>query len=106
MICGFLISQLIEAERSLRDSKAKLAQLRGVPLKTLRNVNGDEPFRKDYVSPSHSKTLKPRDSSDHPRSSSSISKAKTFVVKQKSDSSNISKASGDRDRGTKRKFGN
>ncbi|KAL1203407.1 WD repeat-containing protein VIP3 [Cardamine amara subsp. amara] len=93
-------TKLIEAERSLRDSKAKLAQLRGVPLKTLRNVNGDE---KDYVSPSPSKTLKPCDTSDHPRGSSSISKTKTFVVKQKSESSNI-KASGDRNRGTKRKF--
>lgn len=122
-------SQLVEAERSFRDSKTKLAHLRGhdddgvsipsisaekdKPFKTLRNVNDDEPtrnLRKDYPSPSPSKTLRPCDSSD-PRSGTSISKskAKTVVVKQKSETSRDSpnvKASGDRDRGTKRKFGN
>nr|AFJ66201.1 hypothetical protein 7G9.6 [Boechera stricta] len=102
-------TKLIEAERSLQNSKAKLAQLRGVSvpsisakkdnksLKTLRNVS------EDYASPSPSKALRPCDSSDHPRSSSSsISKVKTVVVKQKSepsrDSPNV------QDRGTKRKF--
>ncbi|CAH2070403.1 unnamed protein product [Thlaspi arvense] len=131
-------TKLVESEKSLRDSKAKLAHLRGhddgvsvpsisnskkdsEPLKTLRNVNDDEssrnltPSKKDYPSPSRSKTLKPCDSSD-PRSSSSSSisksKAKTVVVKQKSepssrDSPNV-KASRDspnvKDRGTKRKF--
>ncbi|XP_010442579.1 PREDICTED: protein tipD-like [Camelina sativa] len=97
-------TKLIEAERSLQNSKAKLAQLRGVssvpskPLKTLRNVS------EDYASPSPSKTLRPCDSSDHPRTSSasSVSKAKTVVVKPKSepsrDSPNV------KDRGTKRKF--
>nr|AFJ66234.1 hypothetical protein 34G24.33 [Capsella rubella] len=98
-------------EKSLQNSKAKLDQLRGVssvpsnsakkdnkPLKTLRNVS------EDYASPSPSKTLRSCDSSDHPRSSSSsVSKAKTVLVKQKTepsrDSPNV------KDRGTKRKFG-
>lgn len=98
----------------MQNSKAKLAQLRGVsvpsisakkdnkPLKTLRNVNVSE----DYASPSPSKTLKPCDSSDHPRSScgSSVSKAKTVVVKQKSETSRDSPNV--KDRGMKRKFGN
>lgn len=106
------VSQLIEAERSLQNSKAKLAQLRGVSissssakkddnksLKTLRNVS------EDYASPSPSKTLRPCDSSDHPRSSSSsVSKAKTVVVKQKAETSRDSPSV--KDRGTKRKFGN
>ncbi|CAH8279214.1 unnamed protein product [Arabidopsis lyrata] len=105
-------NKLVEAERSLQNSKAKLAQLRGVsvpsisakkdnkPLKTLRNVNVSE----DYASPSPSKTLKPCDSSDHPRSScgSSVSKAKTVVVKQKSETSRDSPNV--KDRGMKRKF--
>ncbi|EOA13242.1 hypothetical protein CARUB_v10026271mg [Capsella rubella] len=103
-------TKLIEAEKSLQNSKAKLDQLRGVssvpsnsakkdnkPLKTLRNVS------EDYASPSPSKTLRSCDSSDHPRSSSSsVSKAKTVLVKQKTepsrDSPNV------KDRGTKRKF--
>nr|AFJ66161.1 hypothetical protein 11M19.2 [Arabidopsis halleri] len=105
-------NKLVEAERSLQNSKAKLAQLRGVsvpcisakkdnkPLKTLRNVNVSE----DYASPSPSKTLRPCDSSDHPRSScgSSVSKAKTVVVKQKSETSRDSPNV--KDRGMKRKF--
>ncbi|KAH0932401.1 hypothetical protein HID58_009518 [Brassica napus] len=93
-------AKLIEAERSLRDSKAKLANLRGHddgvsvpsvssakkenPLKTLRNVNDDEstrnvtPSRKEY----HNSSL--------PTSNSSISKSKTntpVVVKQKPETS-------------------
>lgn len=113
----------------MRVSKSKLAHLRDhddndrvsiqsisakndKPLKTLRNVNDDEPtrnLRNDYASPSPSKTLKPCDSSDPRSSSSSISKSKSkskaVAVKQKSETSRNVKDSGDRDRGTKRKFG-
>ena len=120
------LSQLIEAQRSLRDSKAKLSNLRGHD-ESARNVT---PSRKDsYPSPSPSKILKPsvptssisksktntvvvkqKPETSSSRDGFSNSKTKTVVVKQKPetsssrDSPNL-KASRDRDKGTKRKFG-
>uniref|UniRef100_A0A1J3ISN3 Uncharacterized protein n=1 Tax=Noccaea caerulescens TaxID=107243 RepID=A0A1J3ISN3_NOCCA len=95
-------TKLIEAERSLRDSKAKLCHLRGhddgvsfqsntsvkrdKPLKTLRNVNDDDDEATTRnLTPS--KILKPCDSSDPRSSSISKSNVKTVVVKHKSETS-------------------
>ncbi|KAH0889206.1 hypothetical protein HID58_051635 [Brassica napus] len=73
-------TKLIEAQRSLRDSKAKLSNLRGHD-ESARNVT---PSRKDsYPSPSPSKILKP----SVPTSSISKSKTNTVVVKQKPETS-------------------
>ena len=111
----------------MRDSKAKLSNLRGHD-ESARNVT---PSRKDssYPSPSPSKILKPsvppssisksktntvvvkqKPETSSSRDGFSNSKTKTVVVKQKPetsssrDSPNL-KASRDRDKGTKRKFG-
>ncbi|CAN8253430.1 unnamed protein product [Cochlearia groenlandica] len=115
-------SKLSEAERSLRDSKAKLSHLRGhvdevstqsistkidtTPLKKtlIRNVNDETtrditPCKKVYASPSPSKILKPCYSSDHRTSSSSGS-----ISKSKAKAKIGLKASVDRVKGTKRKL--
>ncbi|XP_013630418.1 uncharacterized protein LOC106387530 [Brassica napus] len=118
-------TKLIEAQRSLRDSKAKLSNLRGHD-ESARNVT---PSRKDsYPSPSPSKILKPsvptssisksktntvvvkqKPETSSSRDGFSNSKTKTVVVKQKPETSSSRdcpnlKASRDRDKGTKRKF--
>ncbi|CAA7052745.1 unnamed protein product [Microthlaspi erraticum] len=91
-------TKLIEAERSLRDSKAKLSHLRGhddevsfqsnsssgkkdKPLKTLRNVSHEDDETRRKLTPSNSSD--PRSSSN----SNSKSKVKTVVVKQKPETS-------------------
>lgn len=92
------LSQLIEAQRSLRDSKAKLANLRGhddddlsIGINSAKNDESTRnvtPSRRDYPSPSPSKILKP--SAPLTSSNSSISKSKannTVVVKQKPETS-------------------
>ncbi|KAF8052964.1 hypothetical protein N665_1483s0016 [Sinapis alba] len=98
-------TKLIEAQRSLRDSKAKLSNLRGhdddddesiTTSSSAKKESNDEstrnitPSKKDYPSPSPSKILKPFDNSV-PTSSSSISKSKTnaVVVKQKPEASSL-----------------
>ncbi|KAL0710419.1 hypothetical protein Bca4012_017397 [Brassica carinata] len=93
-------TKLIEAQRSLRDSKAKLSNLRGhdddddsITISSAKKETNDEstrnvaPSRKDcYPSPSPSKILKP---SVPTSSNSSISKSKTntVVAKQKPETS-------------------
>lgn len=91
-------TKLIEAQRSLRDSKAKLANLRGHDDDDLsfgiNSAKNDEstrnvtPSRRDYPFPSPSKILKP--SAPLTSSNSSISKSKAnnaVVAKQKPETS-------------------